>query len=45
MSTDHIEDHPDGERRPQLRDLPGGEISNRGQDSPPAVYADVTAPG
>ena len=26
MSTDHIEDHPDGERRPQLRALPGGNL-------------------
>jgi hypothetical protein len=47
MSTDHIEDHPDGERRPQLLALPSGEISAGGHDSPPAppVYADVTAPG
>jgi hypothetical protein len=34
MSTDPIEDHPDGEGRPQLRALPGGEIFAEGQDSP-----------
>ena len=45
MSTGHIEDHPDAEDRPQLRGLSSGEISTEGQDSTPAVYADVTAPG
>jgi DNA segregation ATPase FtsK/SpoIIIE, S-DNA-T family len=43
MTTQPTPDHPDGQERPQLRALPGGEIPTDGQDSSPAVYADVTA--
>jgi hypothetical protein len=45
MSTDHIEGHPDEANLPALRAVPSPDIFTEGQDSPPAVYADVTAPG